>query len=247
MTDPRSLSDLLAEAEALLRTRTRARMGRDVDGREGGTQTAQDLAGLLAELDAAAADRPDDATRHARRLDRVRALAALQMREVPGSTLEGLYEDIRAEVTGANAWHRAGMSGAFLDAPRSLVLWRRAALAACLLLAVGAGFSLGGGTLGSPGVDYGGQTMLLVDPRDALLERLDARGPAAPPAAQPAGYPGAARGGMRTVGSAPRRGLYVFGRGARRASAAEADARRMLDGIQIFPIPGRAVEEGEQN
>jgi len=238
MTDPRSLSDLLAEAEALLRTRTRARMGRDVDGREGGTRTAQDLARLLVELEAAAAGRPDDATRHARRLDRVRALAALQMREVPDSTLAGLYEDVRAGVAGANAWHRAGMSGAFLDAPRSLVMWRRAAVAACLLLAVGAGFSLGGGTLGTPGTPYEGQVMRRVDPRDALLERLGTRAPSA----QPAAYPGAVRGGLRAVGSTPRGRLYVFGRGARRASLEEADARRMLDGIQIFPIPGRAVE-----
>lgn len=241
MSSTASLSDLLGRAEALLEARARARatcMSEEA--------VSAELGSLFSHLEERAAARPDEARRLAGRLEEARARHALQERELPAGVLEDLYDQVRAGVTGESAWRRAGMSEAFLDAPRNLVMWRRAAVAACLLLAVGAGWTLRGEEPDTAGVRA--DMLRLVDPRDGLLERLDR--PVAVPAVartRPVGIGGR----LNTIGTGssarasvrPSRGVIVFN-GAGRT---DADARRMLDGVRIFPVPGRADAEAEQN
>jgi len=87
-------------------------------------------------------------------------------------SFEGFYDEIRerAPFTAPGG----GMSAAFLDAPRSLRLWRTAALAASLLLALGVGFAATGGVRpGGTPADSGARIRPLQDPRDRLLPTFD--------------------------------------------------------------------------
>ena len=107
---------------------------------------------------------PACATRHGRALAEAEALSALHARELPVDSLEGFYDGIceRAPYVAAGG----GMSPAFLDAPRTLLRWRRAAIAASLLLALGTGYALSGGFASGP-PDAGFRR--LHDPREELL------------------------------------------------------------------------------
>ncbi|MDF1702278.1 MAG: hypothetical protein P1V36_14085, partial [Planctomycetota bacterium] len=165
-----ALADLrraLARAEALLADEGRDRQAHPEDA--AATTRAERLGALAEELErqAAACDSLPPAL--ARRLTRVQARLALQGRRVPAEALSGVYEAVRAAAEG-DSWARAGMSGVFLDAPRSLARWRTAALAACVLLAVGA-LEMGRSYV-TPRTD--GHVRPLQDPRDDYLRRMDA-------------------------------------------------------------------------
>ena len=74
-----------------------------------------------------AAAHPARAERLSRRLDRVFSTTALRSRDVPEGLLDGLYDDVRAAARD-DRFGRARMSTAFLEAPTSLVAWRRMAV-----------------------------------------------------------------------------------------------------------------------
>ena len=242
-----SLRDLLARAEACMRRPP----GGDgpVHARTSSTVSESTISGIMEALEAAVAREPHEAARLAARLDQVRARHALQMRTLPDHALDGLYEDIRSTLRGETAWLRAGMSEAFLDAPASLVLWRRVAVAACLLLAVGAGYTLRttqeGGAVGQelqPVEFFQGSSLSSGSgswrPARANEAAWGHRRPV--PGRGGAAIP-ASGGGLRQ--SHPS-GLYVF-----RTGGDAEDAPRMLDRIQIFPVPGRDLDldVGEEN
>jgi hypothetical protein len=78
------------------------------------------------------------------------ALGALRDREVPPGLLDGLYDDVR-DAARDERFSRARMSTAFLEAPASLVAWRRAAVAATVLLTVGVFWAATNEPVGGPG------------------------------------------------------------------------------------------------
>ena len=123
----------------------------------------------------------------ARRVQQLRARFVLQARAEPSGALDGLYEEVRAAAA-ADPWGRAGMSGAFLDAPRSLVRWRGVALAACVLLAVGA-IAL---SRAEVRFDEPAGPRPLQDPRDELLVRYEEDGEAEAAPAAAGAVPGRA-------------------------------------------------------
>ena len=129
-------------------------------------------------------------TRLGARLSRLQGLHALRERSAPEGTFDGFFDQVRERVPFAPAG--GGMSPAFLDAPRSLRLWRSAALAASVLLAATAGFAF---TRGSGGGLDPAVERPLHDPRERLLEAYDAR-----PDAR----------GVRDVRDATRRGYDGF-------------------------------------
>jgi hypothetical protein len=113
--------------------------------------------------------------------DRAEPLRLLADREVPDGVLDGLYVAIHDRLPSVPPG--GGLSLSFLEAPRSLRLWRTtalaaSALAASVLLALGAGF--GPSLLGGGGI--GGATRAtpvpIVDARGQLLEDLDVAAPA---------------------------------------------------------------------
>jgi hypothetical protein len=93
------------------------------------------------------------------------AVDALRERSLPTGALHGLYDAVlqRAE----SAPGGGGMSLAFLDAPRSLRLWRGAALAASVLLVVAAGIILD--QRFSPSAVDHSHERVLSDPRAGIL------------------------------------------------------------------------------
>ena len=102
--------------------------------------------------------------------------AALQARPVPTGVLDDLVETVRAQVAEeaddpARYWRRAGLSHSFLDAPRHLAVWRRMAVAALVLVGVGAGALLNGTLRFS--ADAPGSTRP-ADPYAGLLEPYEA-------------------------------------------------------------------------
>jgi|GEM_PF-6747692 len=109
---------------------------------------------------------------HGARLTTLEGLCALRSRQVPGKLLEDLRSRVLTQVRrpAADGVHAGGMSATFLDAPVSLARWRRVALAASVLLAVGVGLVVSGRLSLAP--ERGVQDREL---RDALLPRLDAR------------------------------------------------------------------------
>lgn len=111
--------------------------------------------------------------RHALRLQTLRPLVTLRSRALPEGLLDDLGTRVLARVrTGAG---HGGMSPAFLDAPASLALWRRVALAASVLVVGGVALLASGRlTLNLGGRAAGDGTLEL---RDLLLERFDARLP----------------------------------------------------------------------
>ena len=123
------------------------------------------LDSLEAHLDACA----DCRSRYVARLDRLQGLQALRERSAPDGTFDDFYAQLSERIPFAPAG--GGMSPAFLDAPRSLRVWRGAALAASLLFAatVGFAFTRGGGA------DPAAAVRPLHDPRGNLLEAYDTR------------------------------------------------------------------------
>jgi hypothetical protein len=243
---PRALAEILSETEQRLDADVRRR------SQPGSAGPDPRLPALAAELEAAAARVPTEATRYARRLRAVRARLALCVREVPAGALDGLYEDVCAATDDVSPWARSRMSDAFLDAPQHLVRWRSTALAACALLALGAGL-FAGGRLGFDDEDAG-RSLERVDRRNDLLPRLDTAG-FLPPAKRRARSPGTlisdpgannpgsnARGLTRSRSG--RSGLFLWYGPAREP----AEAQRRLDavGVQIFPV-GAPVDGVEQN
>jgi hypothetical protein len=78
------------------------------------------------------------------------ALWALRRRALPPGAVDGLYEEVRRRTPPSGA----PISLAFLDAPRALAVWRTAALAASLVLALGVGaMATGVLTAAPPGED----------------------------------------------------------------------------------------------
>lgn len=128
-----------------------------------GPDTLDSLAGHLETCDACRA-------RHGTRLTRLQGLRALRERSEPAGTFDDFYAEVRERVPFAPIG--GGMSRAFLDAPRSLRLWRSAALAASLLLAATAGIAF---TQGGGGSDPGRAMRPLHDPRERLLQAFDTR------------------------------------------------------------------------
>lgn len=131
----------------------------------GSESPSRALASLRAHIDAC----PACATRHGRRLAALEGRDALLRRELPVDSFESFYDEIRERVPFTAPG--GGMSAAFLDAPRSLRIWRSAAMAASLLLALGVGFAATGGI-----AMFGGDTdhvRSLHDPRDHLLPVFD--------------------------------------------------------------------------
>lgn len=111
---------------------------------------------------------------------RVRALEgrrALNERDLPDGTFDGFYAAVRERMPLAPPG--GGMSLAFLNAPRSLRIWRSAALAAGLLLILGTGFVLTRNHASDQATD---NARPLHDPRIHLLEALGTV-----PATKPAG------------------------------------------------------------
>lgn len=226
----------LAHAERLLAASASARQARP----DAETDVAAlDAARLAVERAAAACETLTPAL--ARRVQRVQASVQLQGRRPPARDLDGLFEAVRDGVAG-DPWARAGMSQAFLDAPRVLARWRGAAMAACVLLAVGA-FALGR-TQGAGDDDTGRP---LHDPRDELLERVDAPSTAAaalPHASylQPASNASRAAPAVPSVGAGdrapePTRGVrrgfvtFHFGGSFRAGSSISFDEGVLLDGV----------------
>ncbi len=238
----RDVRTVLLEAEHMLRACARQRSERAVDGEPapgGGPAERAQLARVAEELETAAAAAPDLAQRHERRLAAVRGRLAIHTRDIPSGALDGLYDDVRAATAEASPWARSRMSDAFLDAPRQLARWRSTALAACALLAVGAGL-FAGGRLGIEGPDAG-RSLEREDPRDDILPRFSASRLIRPAAR--------GRGGIGTLVSdpspemraAPAPGVVVF-----YGSRTPSEAQRRLDSIQIFPV-GLPAEDVEQN
>lgn len=259
---PRALREVLLDIEYALRADTRRRAERAHRG--GSPASTAHLSELAAELEACVAHSPADATRRRRRLRAVRAHLALHARDIPAGALAGLYEDVRAATDHASPWERARMSDAFLDAPRQLARWRGTALAACAVLALGAGLFVGG-RLGFD--DSGPQGLERNDPRNALLPRLESLDMLPDADLSGAGArigsgtlvsdePGSGDPGRSTPGSSnpgtrrlPRRrsaqSFYVFYGNPLRAGD---DAARRLDAVpvRIFPV-GAPVDDVEQN
>ncbi len=248
MSAPLPLCEALRAAEAALDDLTRERLAhpeREVHEAEARVRRAMATLGE-------AAPQPLSAELQAR-LDTLLARHALHARAVPGRVLEGLFEAVQAGA-GADRWGRAGMSGAFLDAPRSLGRWRALAAAACVLLFAG------GGLLSQARVSFDEPPGVqpLQDPRDELLPRLDAPAVSAASArralepvgdAVPVGHAPARRDGR----GAPRRGVvsfHILGSGGV-AGRISIDEVRVLDAAaRRLRVPGPvrvSVDDDETN
>lgn len=106
------------------------------------------------------------------RILRLQGLIALQRRSAPEGTFDEFFAEVRERVPFAPAG--GGMSSAFLDAPRTLRLWRGAAMAASVLLVATAGFAFTSMQRTSD-ADPAGAIRPLHDPRERLLEAYDTR------------------------------------------------------------------------
>jgi hypothetical protein len=107
------------------------------------------------------------ADRHGRRLASVVGLVSLHERSIPDGLLDDLYATVRARAPFAPPG--GGMSEAFLDGPRALALWRGSAVAAALLLAVGAAWTAANGLPGGAGP----RPVPVTDVRNHLLPDFD--------------------------------------------------------------------------
>lgn len=110
------------------------------------------------------------------RIVALRRRAALQSRRVPAGVLDDLVASVRAQVVIESKdperyWRRAGLSHSFLDAPRQLAIWRRMAVAALLVVGVGAGALLSG-VLRFEGDGRGSDRSIAEAPRDPRLDLL---------------------------------------------------------------------------
>jgi len=232
----RDLHTVLRATEVHLRDRARLRAER---GPDPAIPADADTDALRQELDAAAARDPEGAARLGVRLRAARAGLALQARAIPDDALEGLYDQVRAATGEASPWARARMSEAFLDAPLNLQRWRGAALAACAVLAVGAGLFAGGRLGFDDGA--GARALERVDPRNRLLPRLDAVAYPAPQRGSAYGTFVSDPGADAPLPSASP--FYLFVGDPRRGS----DAQHRLDAV-LRPLPVEAREEvGERN
>lgn len=147
---------------------------------------ADALASVTAHLDTCDACR----ARLGARIRRLEGIDALHRRSVPDGTFDDFFAQVSERVPFAPA--AGGMSRAFLDAPRTLRVWRSAAMAASVLLVATAGFAF---TRGGSGTDPASAVRPLHDPRERLLEAYDTR-------------PDAGR--IRAVGDPSRRGHDGF-------------------------------------
>lgn len=126
MTAPR----LPSAAEACTRCRSRlADAEAALAGSPAGEHPAVELEPIRQHLHAC----PACAKQLASRLGRLESRVAIRSRSVPDGLLDGFYDRLDTEARMAPLG--GGMSLAFLDAPRSLRIWRTTALAAGLLLA----------------------------------------------------------------------------------------------------------------
>ena len=144
-------------------------------------------------------------TRYRERLGVVRGLCALRVRAVPAGLLDGFCDRVLAETSGPRpGLHAGGMSVAFLDAPRSLSQWRWTAVAASVLVFMGAGLLASGRLAWRDGASERGPNDGVIELRDALLDRFDARRADDAPASvvQPVDLPG--RGSSDYWGWVPR-------------------------------------------
>ena len=234
MSAPRDLRTALARAEVLLDEAARARQTHPDDA-----PRADRLEDARVEVEQAAEACANPSPTLARRLQAVRSRFALQERAAPAGDLAGLVDDVQAAVAGS-PWQRAGMSGAFLDAPRSLARWRGAAVAACVLLAVGVG------VLGRANVSFeeGPTPRPLSDPRDELLQRFDAPPMAADAHAAPAGFlrPSPARRAMPVRTGAPIDGMPADDEAP--GVAWSVKGLRSGQGYVVFHVHGRSSRVG---
>ncbi len=130
------------------------------------------------------------------------------------------------------------MSGAFLDAPRALALWRRTALAASLLLVVGGGL-LVRERLGAAGALAQGRPLTAADPRDGLLLPHDAgEGSGTPTAGGGAAVPVAHA--EQGPAARARRPVFLWIRG-------RGDAGAFLDRLPPAANPGGKEEQRERH
>lgn len=139
----------------------------DLPGRLRGLAQSPGDAGSLARLRALQAHAGACARcrlQHGVELARLEGLCALRGRAVHEGALDGLRERVLA---GVAAGTRAGMSEAFLDAPRALARWRMVGVAASVLLVAGAGL-MAAGVLGVTPAPTGRER----DLRDTLLPPL---------------------------------------------------------------------------
>lgn len=202
----------------------------------------------------------------ARRVQQLRARFVLQARHAPAEALDGLYDAVRAGTLGGDPRvGRAGMSGAFLDAPGALARWRTAALAACVLLVVGSVvLSRAEVRFEDPAVPRP-----LHDPRDELLRRAPSDETAmAPDAARrmPEGASfvplGPSGGRITPIESAPRFGgrardeaatpFVLFHVGPGNTTRVQIEEGALLDAlgqrlrVRVLPPPS-AQDERESN
>lgn len=70
-----------------------------------------------------------------RRLAAIESTHALRARDMDDTVLDGFFDDVNAATSGER-FGRARVTTTYLEAPRSLALWRRTAVAACVLVAV---------------------------------------------------------------------------------------------------------------
>jgi hypothetical protein len=159
------------------------------------------------------------------------------------SWLAGLATSVEAAIAsrGSTRWQPAALSESFLEAPRHLVLWRRTAVAACAVAALGLGLVATQHGAGGPA----GSTPR-IDPRSALLQPLGDDGAAGRFAALRSGVdPG---GLARPVGwsSAPGgrsdRGTPRYVRILPLRPGGEVDIGRILDEL-AGPRPAAAPTE----
>lgn len=70
-----------------------------------------------------------------RRLAAIESTHALRAREMDDTVLDGFFDAVNAATSGER-FSRARVTTTYLEAPRSLAIWRRTAVAACVLVAV---------------------------------------------------------------------------------------------------------------
>ncbi|MDA1195926.1 MAG: hypothetical protein O2894_12170 [Planctomycetota bacterium] len=238
MSTDRDLRAALQAVESLLAERAALRAQQPDDSSAQARALSERVDVALAHLETVLATCGASTERVARRVAAVQSAYGLQTRATPPHVLAGLYDAVRAAASD-DPWGRAGMSLAFLDAPRALVRWRLTALAACALLAVGGWVFLHA----EPGATNG--TRSLADPRDELLRRLDAPAPAAMNAVRsPWSFGSAAVQPTGTGRPSGGQALWLVPDSTGRDAA---DVARLLDGLDVrFRIrPARPPAAGD--
>ena len=102
-----------------------------------------------------------------RRLAQVMSTDALRARQAPREELRGLTDDVMRIAEGER-FSRARMSGAYLDAPDALRLWRRVAFGATCVLIIGVLWSTQAPTGDRASPRSGNSALQPLDPRNQL-------------------------------------------------------------------------------